>query len=432
MAGRVEQATELAHHLDTWWSEMTDLERGDAFYLRGVLALDAESPTMALDHLHHAMHLYQSTGARQALADAAEMIAGAWYSLGEVDEAESAMHQAEAYQADLDRPDLMFELLASRASLAAIRGDLDQALAHIRAARALLMAPSPLAEIYLGMCHTDALMLHARPVAELQAAGSRSLDAAAEFGLDHKRVCIIRTNIADAMLRAGRVQEAAELLEPVTLDDPTLDRWVSHLYRARVDAVRGELTRAGSALERLDDLPVTGRLDYAWDAAHIELDAGRFDAAMVRLDSALTSDRSLSRAFYAGPAVALALRAAADLVERGGRVDDRLLQRLRTFEAPALPDARHDAVWRLLRALELARIDGRFELDGWGRATAAWDELEQPHDAAYCRLRAAQAALAQGRGVAAHRLLERAARDARQHLPLSSAIEETAAHAVRS
>ena len=58
-----------------------------------------------------------------------------------------------------------------------------------------------------------------------------------------------------------------------------------------------------------------------------------------------------------------------------------------------------------------------------------WDRLHRPHDAAYYRWRGAQAAIANGQGTIAAKLLRRAARDAREHVPLASVIAETAAYA---
>jgi len=63
----------------------------------------------------------------------------------------------------------------------------------------------------------------------------------------------------------------------------------------------------------------------------------------------------------------------------------------------------------------------------WAEAARRWDGLHRPHDAAYCRWRGAQSALGIGHGTIALRLLRRAARDAREHVPLSEAIARTAA-----
>jgi len=74
---------------------------------------------------------------------------------------------------------------------------------------------------------------------------------------------------------------------------------------------------------------------------------------------------------------------------------------------------------------ELGRLAGRPDTEPWTLAAAEWDKWTHPHDAAYCRWRGAQAALAQGQGTVAARLLKRAAMDAREHHPLSQAIAET-------
>ena len=429
MAGRFEQAESLGEAVQPWWDEMTSLERAEVLDWKGAFALEFDRPDEALDFLTRSASLYVEAGERVSLVDLCELTAAAHLELGHLDEAETAMDEAEAHLAELDRPDLVFELHASRASFDAVRGDLDASLARIRAARALLEEPSPLAEIFLGMCHTDALMLHQRPAPELEAAGRPSLDAAAEFGLDYNQVWHIRTNMADALLRAGRVREATELIDPITQGEPNLDRWVSHLFRARVDATRGDLARATRVVAVLDEHGVADRLDYAWDAAHVDLAAGRADHALTRLDTVLANDHSPSRALFAAPALALALRAAADLVEQGRHPDPLVVARLQSLVPVTLRDAELARALELARRAELARLEHRAGIDAWSRAARAWDEVGRPHDAAYCRWRAAQVALREGQGTVAARLLKQANRDARDHIPLSQAIAETAAHA---
>jgi hypothetical protein len=78
-----------------------------------------------------------------------------------------------------------------------------------------------------------------------------------------------------------------------------------------------------------------------------------------------------------------------------------------------------------LWAAESARLIRTATVDHWVRAATHWDRLGRPHDSAYCRWRAAQVAQATGQGSVAGRLLKRAARDAREHVPLASAIAET-------
>ncbi len=75
---------------------------------------------------------------------------------------------------------------------------------------------------------------------------------------------------------------------------------------------------------------------------------------------------------------------------------------------------------------ELARLSGEQTVDMWVAAAAEWDKITRPHDSAYCRWRAAEVALATGQATLAQRLLNRASRDAREHVPLLAAIRRTA------
>ena len=134
--------------------------------------------------------------------------------------------------------------------------------------------------------------------------------------------------------------------------------------------------------------------------------------------------------------LALAARAAADVADASRHSDatrrdvrDQLHQLLEQaqidpFARSGCFEARpaHGAAW----AAETARLVGRPSLELWSEAARHWDRLGRPHDAAYSRWRGAQVALATGQGTVAARLLRRAARDAREHVPLA-AIAETRA-----
>jgi hypothetical protein len=132
------------------------------------------------------------------------------------------------------------------------------------------------------------------------------------------------------------------------------------------------------------------------------------------------------------PALVLGARAVADLVASGATdaaalriqlVDlyrramrSRLTSTFRTGEALA-------ATW----SAELARLDGADSPRLWRNADSTWRILRRPHDAAYCRWRAAQAEIYDGNGTVALRLLARAAADAHGHEPLLAQINATRA-----
>ena len=74
---------------------------------------------------------------------------------------------------------------------------------------------------------------------------------------------------------------------------------------------------------------------------------------------------------------------------------------------------------------ETLRLSGRAGVETWVAAARGWDRLTRPHEAAYCRWRAAEVALRTGQGSAARTLLQRARHDAREHVPLLAAIAAT-------
>lgn len=85
-----------------------------------------------------------------------------------------------------------------------------------------------------------------------------------------------------------------------------------------------------------------------------------------------------------------------------------------------------DEATRPQSVAELARITGSDTVEDWVRAAGIWDRAQRPHDAGYCRWRAADRALTGRQGTLAARLLRRATRDARGHAPLTGAIARTA------
>jgi hypothetical protein len=180
------------------------------------------------------------------------------------------------------------------------------------------------------------------------------------------------------------------------------------------------------------------RLYVTCVGANLELWSGDPAAALSTLLEALDDVADTDSSRFAGPALRLAARASADEVEvldpaarsAARHVAVRRLEELRA-RMPVAPfgpgsvladAAAGEATWRA----EMAALGGRPSLESWVAAAMLWDELTRPHEAAYCRWRAAQVADRTGRATTATKLLRRAARDARQHVPLLAAIRATA------
>ena len=128
-----------------------------------------------------------------------------------------------------------------------------------------------------------------------------------------------------------------------------------------------------------------------------------------------------------GDLLLLASRAAADMCAAAPaderRVAARSLDAFRAglhhdpFEPSAvLADRAAAPQW----AAELGRLHGEDHLDTWLAAVRTWDGLRRPHEAAYCRWRAAQVALRERPGHRRCAPAQGAARDAREHVPLGA------------
>ncbi|MGH3362144.1 MAG: hypothetical protein ACRDOM_06765, partial [Nocardioides sp.] len=338
-------------------------------------------------------------------------------------------------------PKLTFGMMPTVAWHEAMAGDLAGALERIELARAECLSPSPLTELWMGACHTDILLVHGRPVSEVEAAAQPALEAALGWRIQNSHSAMVQSNVAEAMLRAGQVGRAAALLDPITEDDLVLDQWFIHRMRALLDVLRGREAEAAARVAALDELGLTWHAHEA-ERATIGALAGvwRGDPApaMERLLAALEPILPTHESEYVGGCLVLAARSAADRADGMMRsaAREKWLRTLQELRARALRDPlSSDAVPADRRAqsatwdAELARLCQSATVEHWVRAAAEWDKLGRPHDAAYCRWRGAQTALTTRQADLAVKLLRRSGRDAREHVPLLASIQQTAAAA---
>jgi hypothetical protein len=255
--------------------------------------------------------------------------------------------------------------------------------------------------------------------------------------LTERTMSLLRANLSEAYLRAGDCDAAAALVEAATQGEPAIATYDLHAARAGIDAARGRPDEALSRVAALDR--VTRPRDGNWADGQVALAVAEYWAghparAGARLDETLTFLLATDHAAMASPAAAWAARAAAELAHTSSSARRGAAQRLRERRAGAAVDPFGQeaigvapALWHLVWKAELARLEGTESVEDWTLAATGWDRVGRPHDAGYCRWRAAQVALRQGSGTIASRLLARAARDARQHVPLTDAVSRTAA-----
>ena len=118
-----------------------------------------------------------------------------------------------------------------------------------------LMAPGsdPQGDIWIGVIRTDILLRSGGSAEDVEAAGRPGLAVAARSGIDSWQAVLVRSNISEALTRAGLVGRAAALIDPVTEGPFDIDRWPIHLERAHLDALRGRLDAAHHRLSALRD-----------------------------------------------------------------------------------------------------------------------------------------------------------------------------------
>ena len=303
--------------------------------------------------------------------------------------------------------------------------------------------PDPVADLMIAANTTDLLLRTAAPArrAEEVARGPLAVADAWDLQLSYPGV-LVRTNVCWAHLLGGDTGAARAWIEPVTRTRPTHNTAVAHVMLAAVELREGDTSasrdrsRAADAQIRIHDQNWAQCLPWTTE---IELWAGNAGDVTSLLMDVLARDLTGELAVTAGPLLVMLVRAHADELD-GSKASSHARgstsQALRSLVAgahadPFGPDTLDaaTAARALLWGAELRRVEDRATAEDWLRTAAEWDGLQRPHDAAYCRWRAAQCALLDGRGTVAARLLTRAAADAREHVPLWEAVNATAATA---
>ena len=311
------------------------------------------------------------------------------------------------------------------------QGDLAGALDCFRAARLRMPDPTdPWLEAYLAMMETDVLLQHHRPPEEVERAAERALQIGRKWEMSFHLLTLVRANVVESYLDAGRVAEAESGLADVPSSD-SYDDWPGLWMTARVALVQGRLDDAGAVIHNLlraGNSPPTMLRRAVWEAATL-IWSGRPAEAWAALHDpleAMLDNRGVGDFWLAFLSLA---RAGADRAALGDGATTAELVEMRRRALVDPLDPGHGPPVRVAAGLtwdaELHRMAGTDSARTWGWAGSAWDLHGRPHHAAYCRWRAAQCAIRDGERTLAARQLRRAAADAREHVPLSDAIAAT-------
>jgi tetratricopeptide (TPR) repeat protein len=423
---------------------LPDPSNGDAaetYQLAAEFQCFLHDPASALQLLDRALRIYEGLPACAGHARALARREFFEDSLGDGEAAGAATSAALRVAQEVGDPRLVREMLSHRAPYDAFAGNAPLALSRIQEALDIAVPEAdPIAEIYLAIVHAVILEHTGADAGPILAAGRRGLDVADTWALENFPVAVLQSNLSWALRREGDVRAAAELVDPVTEDAPTQERYPVHYERAVLDALRGRPVPALDRIAALAEFPIThflNRIECAADAASVEVWCNQPGSALDRATATLEDSMEVDAPDLLSQLLVLAARAAADLAASSATADgtgQRHLARLQALRARATTDPLGldtDFPERPARAAswsaETARLVGHDSAELWIRAADLWRRRRRPHEAAYCRWRGAQAAARGGDLVVASSLLRAATREAREHVPLLDAVRESAA-----
>jgi hypothetical protein len=425
---RYDEAARLSEVAEGHVEPVDDGVRADLLFRKAIHRGDAEGLDVGLELIEQALALCAGIPVRETTLRALDRKQSLLAAAGRYDEARAVVATQVEAARELGDEEMLGDTLMRQAWYAGVVGDPGAVERMAVAAKSAAATGNPLPEIRRGVYSTDVLLACGAPADAVLAAGLPALDVAREHEIDNPPVMLVRVNLASALLRGGRVAEAAALVDTSPTAPLDVDRWPLHASAASIQCRRGHPQDAHERFEAVfAALPESAGLDLellaeSGDAACWATDLSR---SRRRLLAALDELAATVPVRPTAPVFVVAARTIADAEARhdGGTLDT--LARL----AGLLDDHADDLNLTAHRAAfeaELARLGGTGMVDHWTRTARCWDRLDRPHDAAYCRWRAAQAALRDGHGTVAARLLKRAAGGAREHVPLSRAIAETA------
>jgi tetratricopeptide (TPR) repeat protein len=424
--------------------DLPDVQRAVVLMRVGVFLIDDGMAEKGLALLDEALALLEMLPPCPELDELIAERINFFMMSGRLDEAEAEIRRSEEAFGTRHEPRRARRGFIASIWLTGRTGDVDKALALAREALAVeLPEPDPCADLAIAVNATAIMHFAAAPPSAIEELAHDTLIQADQNNLTLSYAgVLLRVNVCSAYLRAGDLAPARELLRPVTRTRPDVNTADAHVLLGAVELREGQVQ---VALERCraGDAQVRNR-NANWAEgvpghAEVELWAGHLDAALDLLREALDVSLPTQAVYIGAPLLCLHARVLADRLDKANATAARrrtATQQLHDLKARALSDpfaqnplhAAIPAMTHLWRA-ELARIDGTATIESWVRAATAFDRLTWPHDAAYCRWRAAQVAQRTGEGTLATRLLNRAAADARTHVPLSETISATVADA---
>jgi tetratricopeptide (TPR) repeat protein len=268
----------------------------------------------------------------------------------------------------------------------------------------------PLALLHAYVSLTDVLMMLGRP-REAARIGERGLEAVRRYGID---TTVLVANSIEALLATGDWDRADSLsaaaLRAMTANFP----YMLLMHRADLELGRGDFEAARAHLQAALATLREDRGQGIYDVflAELALWERHWIDAEGAVRDGLAGARSPQAAQLRVWFCAKGLRAQAELAALARARRDaaagtwlaragELIAVARRAAAEAAAVTPVAAGWRVLADAEYERARGVARPESWSEAAAAWERLERPPLAAYCRWREAEALVAAGASRAA-------------------------------
>lgn len=253
-----------------------------------------------------------------------------------------------------------------------------------------------IAHSHVALC--EVLLLTARPD-EAANVAQEGMVLAHQWGVERSFGVLLAAYAAEAALETGDWDRADDLLADAHRSGTAFWAHYPRLLHAQLASARGDFAAAREHLEigAQGKRQPTSTARYARVVAELALWEGRPDDAATAIDAALARAEIRRSPRHRVSLATLGLRAQAD---RAQGTAERAVQLLGVALRAAAEAARlttEAAAWKVLAEAEHSRIGHNQDPDRWRTAVAAWDKLDRPYPAAYCRYRLAEALLGRAR-----------------------------------
>ena len=391
--------------------------RADLIFRAAEYSWEREGVEVARALIEESLAIYDRLPAREGKVRALDWQQNLLMSTGQFDQAAKARRAAVMAAQELGDPVLLRDCLMRVAWHTALDGDLDEGLSLLASSASRAgVGKDPLGDVRRAVYATDMLLSCGMGADDVTSAGAPGLAVATEYGIDNFQVLLIRYNTAYALILAGRICEAEAVLDTPREQSVDIDRFPLYALRAVIDTAHGDPVVAYERVDAIWRELTEGHatdLEFLVVLGSIACWARTPGPTLERLVRALDELVDSAPIRLVAPGLLAAARCRADRNEVDGEQEDQRVLDDLAVRAGLLDERhRHDthlAAHAATFTVELGRASGRDRAAEWGEAAALWDELERPHDAAYCRWRAAQVALREGHGTVAARLLKKAA-----------------------